>query len=83
MRALAEHGEIYGAEIVKRSNIKQSSAYVFFQRMIDKGYIQSKVEFVNNSKDTRKFYKLTERGLKIWNAWLQYEQALNDLTHHG
>jgi PadR family transcriptional regulator PadR len=74
LRLLIANSEMYGLEMVQRSTLlKRGTIYVTLSRMVDKGYVESRLEEVSpGDGPPRRLYKATGLGVR---AYLAMEQA--------
>jgi PadR family transcriptional regulator PadR len=65
--------EMYGLEMVARSlsSLKRGTVYVTFDRMEDKGYVQSRQEEPRPDAGglPRRLYRVTPYGQKVFQIW--------------
>ncbi len=70
---LAEHGEMYGLELVSASGgrVKRGTVYVTLGRMEEKGYLESRQEEPRAGAIglPRRLYRPTPYGLRVRDAW--------------
>jgi PadR family transcriptional regulator PadR len=88
--SLIQEKDRYGYELIEEMNnlsdgfyaLKEGSLYPVFYRLEDDGYIESyKVEVGEKRKVTRKYYKITQFGIKTLDEmkedWDVFVQATN------
>lgn len=70
LRLLIANGEMYGLEMVQRSDIlKRGTVYVTLSRMGDKGYVESRLEDVEpGDGPPRRLYTATGLGVRAYRA---------------
>ena len=70
LRLLIANGEMYGLEMVERSNeLKRGTVYVTLSRMGDKGYVESRVEeLAPGDGPPRRLYRATGLGVRAYRA---------------
>jgi len=77
---LLEDGETFGLDLVERSagRLKRGTVYVTLGRMQQKGYIESRTEAAPAGAIglPRRFYKPTNFGLRVMDAWMLAARAL-------
>lgn len=68
LRLLIDTGEMYGLEMVQRSDIlKRGTVYVTLSRMGDKGYVESRLEDVEpGDGPPRRLYKASDEGRRVY-----------------
>lgn len=73
LKLLVQHTSLYGLEMVRYSNgrLKRGTIYVTLGRMVEKGYLKSKVsdEVENRGGLPKRLYTPTAFGIKVLNAW--------------
>ncbi|CAM2066720.1 PadR family transcriptional regulator [Sulfidibacter corallicola] len=72
---LVTHGQLYGLELVKKSEgqLKRGTVYTTLSRMIDKGYLNFSVEEnATHSGLPRRKYSLTGHGRKVFEEFNVY-----------
>jgi len=85
---LVEHGELFGLQLVERSNgaLKRGTVYVTLGRMQDKGYLESRQEPLPPGAIglPRRLYRPTAYARRVLDAWRLAEQVfLNPTTQEG
>lgn len=72
---LCGDGELYGLELVRRSDgkIKRGTVYVTLQRMAEKGYVSSKQEEKSRyvSGIPRRIYRASGLGERAYQSWIE------------
>jgi DNA-binding PadR family transcriptional regulator len=73
LELLIEHVEMYPLEMVATSaSLLRGSIYVTLGRMERKGLVASRhVKQANQSGNPKHLYRVTDHGLKAYEAWLQ------------
>jgi DNA-binding PadR family transcriptional regulator len=73
LRLLIANGEMYGLEMVQRSDVlKRGTVYVTLSRMGDKGYVDSRLEDVSpGDGPARRLYQVTGLGVRAYRAMEQ------------
>jgi DNA-binding PadR family transcriptional regulator len=73
LELLTGRGELYGLQLVARSNrrLKRGTVYVTLGRMEDKGYITSRLEHAppQTGGMPRRMYQATPLGRRVLAAW--------------
>lgn len=70
LRLLVGHGELYGLELVNRSDsLKRGTVYVTLARMADKGYVTSRPVGEKGDGPQRRVYAATGLGVRAIRAW--------------
>jgi DNA-binding PadR family transcriptional regulator len=73
LELLAEHGELYGLQLVASSKreLKRGTVYVTLGRMEEKGYITSRLEDAPAEMGgmPRRLYQTTPLGRRVLSAW--------------
>ena len=73
LELLAEHGELFGLQMVENSNgcLKRGTVYVTLGRMHEKGYLASRQEALSPGAIglPRRLYRPTILGLRVLDAW--------------
>ncbi len=84
LELLADHGELYGLELVTQSKraLKRGTAYVTLGRMEDKGYIQSRTVDPPPGAGgmPRRLYDLTALGNHAVKSAREWTRAARRLT---
>ena len=69
LRLLIGAGEMYGLELVKASpSIKRGTVYVTLGRMVDKGFVESRVIEAEGPGPPRRLYRPTGHGARVLRA---------------
>ena len=75
---LLRESELFGLQLVDRSEgtLKRGTVYVTLGRMQDKGYVESRTEPLPAGAIglPRRWYKPTEYGLRVLDAWTMAAQ---------
>ena len=80
---LIAHGETYGYEITKRledkkfPGISEGSIYPVLLRLSKKGYVNARMVKSDTGGPKRKYYSITDTGLKELKTFLDKWQKLN------
>jgi PadR family transcriptional regulator len=78
LRLLIEQGELFGLQLVERSNgrLKRGTVYVTLGRMQDKGYLESRREALPAGAIglPRRLYRPTAYARRVLEAWQFAEQ---------
>lgn len=73
LQLLVAHGELYGLDLVKRSDgsLKRGTVYVTLDRMEGKGFVESRQEAApaHAGGMPRRMYKVTGLGERALRAW--------------
>ena len=75
---LTQHGELYGLEMVEKSEyLKRSSIYVLLSRLADKGLVKSKEVAPTDGEQgpKRRVYRILAKGSRVLTAWQQQQRA--------
>jgi len=82
LNRLAQHGQEFALRLADRSGgaLKRGTVYITLQRMESKGYVESTVEpqHVGVIGRPRRWYRPSEYGKQVLNAWKLAERALED-----
>ena len=93
LKLLAEHGKMYGYEIIKTVNErtegrfqwKEGTLYPCLHRLESEGLIESEWQ-VSESKRKRKYYHITKKGEVLLtdkvSEWGQFTDAVNQVLFH-
>jgi DNA-binding PadR family transcriptional regulator len=77
---LADHGELFGLQLVERADgrLKRGTVYVTLGRMQDKGYLESRQEALPDGAIglPRRLYRPTSYALRVLAAWRLAERML-------
>ena len=69
--------ELYGLELVRaaRGRLKQGTVYVTLVRMVEKGFVDYKVEEKEDfvAGRPKKFFRIRRKGENVLRAWQQAE----------
>lgn len=80
LQLLAQHGEMYGLQLVtsSRRRLKRGTVYVTLGRMEEKGYVRSRLEAPpsNTGGLPRRLYQATALGRRVLSAWSRVAQEL-------
>jgi len=69
LQLLINHGELYGLDIVKRSeSLKRGTIYVVLSRMAEKGFVESRLSKEKSGGPPRRRFKATALGVRAANA---------------
>ena len=78
---LAQHGELYGLQLVAESKgrLKRGTVYVTLGRMETKGYVTSRAEDAPDGAGglPRRLYETSPYGLRVRKAWTTMLQHLS------
>lgn len=67
---VAARGEMYGLEIVEKSDgaVQRGTVYVILSRLEEKGYVSSRKEDLMPGAAPKRLYKPTGHGVKVFRA---------------
>lgn len=69
LQLLISHGELYGLDMIKRSNaLKRGTIYVLLSRMSEKGFVTSKISKEKSGGPPRRKYHVTALGRRALDA---------------
>ncbi|MFJ1299144.1 PadR family transcriptional regulator [Pseudomonadota bacterium AL_CKDN230030165-1A_HGKHYDSX7] len=72
----AAGSELYGLQMVdKDKGVKRGSIYVYLGRLIDKGFVESRLETDSDLPTPRRLYKITATGVRQFRAQQAAEQS--------
>ena len=86
LRLLAENGESYGLDLVRRSSgrVKRGTVYVYLHRLEKDGLVTSTLKEASGSRGPqRRVYECTAKGHAVIHAHETMKRALEHLEHDG
>lgn len=87
LELLAEHGELFGLQLVEQAagRLKRGTVYVTLGRMQEKGYLSSRQEPLPDGAVglPRRLYQPTGYALRVLAAWRLAERMLRDAAQEA